>query len=211
MFWYYRAMPALILASHSPRRKKALKQIGIPFIAVDNLVDEAREGRNARSDPESFVLHLSRRKAQSVANRYPHHFILGLDTIVVINGKIIGKPQNESEAFRILGQLSGKWHEVITGLTLLSKKKQYLKSQSVRTRVKFRDLSEEQINRYIEKGESLDKAGAYGIQSGGRVLVEKIDGDFSNVVGFPKTEVIAMLKQAGIYNQISQDREQKMQ
>jgi septum formation protein len=190
-------MPSLILASNSPRRKHALKRLHIPFIAAPTSIDEEAEIAKSNGDPQSVVLLLSRLKAESVADQYPDRFILGMDTIVVANRRIIGKPRNETEAFHILCELNAKWHEVITGLTLYNRQKEYVASRTVCTKVKFHELTEEEITSYIATGESLDKAGAYGIQSAGRVLVKEVDGDFSNVVGFPEQTVISMLKQAG--------------
>lgn len=174
----------------------------ICHIAVPNSVDEQREIENSHGNAESVAIHLSQLKAKSVAHGYPDHFILGMDTVVVINGTIIGKPRDEKNAFRILRTLSGNWHVVITGLTLYRRQEGYSKSRAVSTRVKFLNLTDDQIRSYIKRGESLDKAGAYGIQSAGSALVEKIEGDFSNIVGFPEQAVIAMLREAGIYDQI---------
>ncbi len=190
-------MPTLILASNSPRRKDALKRLNIPFIPVQNTIDEEKESEQSHGDPESVARYLSYLKAESVANRYPNHFILGMDTIVVINERIIGKPHSEDDALNILRELSGDWHIVITAITLCNKEKDYTKSRAVRTKVKFYELSEDQIKEYVATGESFDKAGAYGIQSAGGFLVERIDGDFSNVVGFPEQTVITMLTEAG--------------
>ena len=190
-------MPTLILASNSPRRKDALKRLQIPFIVVQNTINEKKESARSHGDPESVARYLSYCKAEAVANRYPDHFILGMDTIVVINQQVIGKPYSEDDALNILRELSGNWHTVITAITLCNKKKDYTKSRAVHTKVKFNRLSEDQIKEYVATGESLDKAGAYGIQSAGSFLVEKIDGDFSNVVGFPEQTVISMLTEAG--------------
>jgi septum formation protein len=190
-------MPKLILASTSPRRRDALKQLGISFTPVANHIDEKKEIENSVATPETIALHLSHLKAQAVASRYPQDFILGMDTLVAVENDLIGKPAGEKDAARMLRQLSGIWHRVITGLTLCNKERRYLQQEVVCTRVKFRNLSEQCIREYLAVGESLDKAGAYGIQSAGKRLVEKVDGDLSNVVGFPEHTVLAMLKQAG--------------
>lgn len=190
-------MPKLILASTSPRRKDALERLGIPFMVVPNNIDEEMGSSDLNEDPEKVALHLSRLKAESVAPHYPHHFILGMDTLILINGRIIGKPRNEDDALGILRALSGNWHRVITGITLYNAENEYLRQCAASSEVKFRDLSENEIKVYIALGESLDKAGGYGIQSEGKQLVEEVIGDISNVVGFPEKPVLSMLKQAG--------------
>ncbi len=181
----------------------------IPFLAVPNRINETIEMERAGNDPETVARSLSRRKAESLSSQYPDQFILGMDTIVVIDKKIIGKPKNKADALRILGELNARWHTVITAITLFNSRRAYAESQSVRTKVKFRELSEEEMMTYIETGESLDKAGAYGIQSEGAALVETIEGDFSNVVGFPERTVLAMLKRAGIYDHETEERKRQ--
>jgi septum formation protein len=114
-----------------------------------------------------------------------------------MDDQIIGKPRDANDAVYILHKLSGKWHSVITAFTLLNKTRSFMQSNAVCTRVKFRELPDEQIRAYVATGEPLDKAGAYGIQSAGGDLVEKIEGDFSNVVGFPEQAIISLLRQAG--------------
>lgn len=202
-------MPTLILASNSPRRKQALRRINIPFLAVPNHINEEDEMQSVEEDPETVALYLSRRKAESVSHQYPDRFILGMDTIVAKDGRVIGKPTDEEDAFRILSELNGRWHTVITGVTLLNSQRGYFDTLSVHTKVKFKEFSAEEVRSYLKTGESLDKAGAYGIQSKGGALVETIEGDFSNVVGFPESAVLAMLEQAGIYDRITDRRKEK--
>lgn len=168
----------LILASKSPRRKELLSFITKDFIVVSKEVDET-----VPSDmtPENTVLYLSRKKAEAFQN--DRDVIIGADTIVVLNGKILGKPADEAEAFSTLRALSGKEHSVLTGVTLISPsgKKSFYKE----TKVKFFELSDGEISTYIKTGECFDKAGSYGIQGYGSLLVEKINGDYFNVVGLP--------------------------
>ena len=160
----------LILASKSPRRKELLSLITRDFMAVSREVDETISDDMT---PENAVLYLSRIKAEPFQN--DNDVIIGADTIVVLNGKILGKPTDEEEAFSMLKALSGKEHSVFTGVTLIFKE----------TKVKFYELSDGEISTYIKTGEPMDKAGAYGIQGYGSLFVEKIEGDYFNVVGLP--------------------------
>lgn len=191
-------MKKLILASASPRRKEALRKLNIPFLSVSNNLNERREIEKLEMTPDEVALRLSERKAETVAGEYPDDFVLGMDTIVVLNGEIIGKPEDEEDAVRILMKLNGGWHTVITGITLINKKKGYQDSVAVKTDVKFFKHNRSFIEEYVSKGESDDKAGAYAIQSEGKHLVEEIRGDYSNVVGFPEKTVLEMLEKAGI-------------
>lgn len=192
-------MKQLILASQSPRRKKILRRLNIPFIALNTEVDETIKKNGTKPTPEEIVLLLSKKKADAAAKKYPEHFILGVDTLVVIDGNIMGKPKNEKEAVEMLKRLNGRWHKVITGITLINKKENYEDKRVVETEVKFFNHTEDFIRKYVAKGESLDKAGGYGIQSDGKSFVDKIRGDFSNVVGLPEKTLLEMLKEAGIH------------
>ena len=202
-------MHKLILASQSPRRIEALHLLKIQFLPIPNTIDESAEIERFDKNPEETALHLSKRKAESISKKYPDCYILGMDTIVVFQNEIIGKPKNEKNAIEMLMRLNGKWHSVITGITLLQKNSNYSDSKTIKTDVKFLELTKDFIENYVSLGESLDKAGGYGIQSEGKHLVEKINGDYSNIVGFPEDSVISMLKHAGLYNQITCDRKQK--
>ncbi len=192
------SMRRLILASTSPRRSEALKKLDIPFISVANNVDEGEETKNLKMYPEDFAVYLSKRKAETVCEKYPRDFVMGMDTIVALDGEIIGKPRDDEDAVGMLWKLNGIWHRVLTGITLLNKKMCYKESKLVKTHVKFKRNKKRFIVAYVEKGESLDKAGGYGIQSEGKSLVEKINGDYSNVVGFPEGTVLEMLKKVEI-------------
>jgi len=179
-----------ILASSSPRRIDILKKAGIDFEVI---FPENIEERNISSDPVSHVLELSRKKAESIAKRVIDSLILGADTIVVLNGEILGKPRDSEEAFKMLKKLSGKEHQVYTGISLVDNKEEKTLSGYQLTKVKFNQLKDKEIKDYIDTGESLDKAGAYGIQGMGNFLVEKIDGDLDNVIGLPLRKLKELL------------------
>jgi septum formation protein len=195
-------MRKIILASHSPRRAHLLKQIGIPFTVMGS---DVPEDVDAPTDPEAHVLTLSRRKAEWAAERIREGVVLGVDTIVVLDGSILGKPDGAEMAVRTLRRLSGRWHRVFSGMTLIKvdrgvnnhlagnlREVRSTSDFSV-TQVKMRTISEEEIARYVATGEPLDKAGAYGIQGKGAVFVERIEGCFYNVVGLPISRFVQML------------------
>lgn len=178
-------LPKLILASQSPRRAEILRSVGWEFEKKIADIDETEfEGEN----PESYVQRLAREKAFEVAEMVESGWILGSDTTVVINEQIIGKPVDFADARRMLRLLSGNWHEVLTGVALIWKEGQEnLKSlvDFERTRVKFANLSEAEIEFLVQNGEPLDKAGAYAVQAQAALFIEKIEGDYWNVVGLP--------------------------
>ncbi len=169
-----------ILASASPRRKEYLKLIFNKFEIIPSDVDETLpKGISGTNAPE----YLAKLKAQNIAEKYPECLVIGADTCVIYKNKIFGKPKSPEEAFSMLKTLSGKTHKVITGCALVKGEK--LKSFSVTTKVKFFPLSDEEIKAYTATSEPYDKAGGYGIQSFGGLFVEKIKGDYFNVVGLP--------------------------
>ncbi|KZZ86100.1 Maf family protein [Bacillus sp. SJS] len=182
----------LILASGSPRRKELLESLNIPFNVMITDVDETIEPGQS---PEDAVMQLARRKAWHSANSFPDSFVLAADTIVVLDGQILGKPENEQEAVRTLGLLSGKSHHVLTGVSIFKGKKE--RSFYVSTEVTFWELSGEEIKTYAETGEPLDKAGSYGIQGLGKAFVKEIRGDYFSVVGLPVSRVIRELREIG--------------
>lgn len=190
----YRTLRPLTLASASPRRKDLLRSVGLDFDIVPSGIEET-------GDPAEPAEALGRRwasgKAESVSMLTPNRWIIAADTIVLLEGEIFGKPQDEGEAFGMLRRLSGKVHEVITAIALAHGESRILRVQSVRTRVKFRDLSEAEIKAYVRSGEPLDKAGAYGIQGIGAFLVHSIEGSYTNVVGLPLAETIQWLLDCG--------------
>ena len=177
----------LILASGSPRRKELLKTMGLEYI-VD--VSDADESYIAA--PEETVMELSRRKAEAVALRHPQALVLAADTIVY-NGKILGKPETEERAIEMLKELSGKWHSVFSGMTLINTRTGKMIQRACETRVHFVELADDEIRSYVGTGEPLDKAGAYGIQAMGGMYIDKIEGSYSNVVGLPMYELREML------------------
>jgi septum formation protein len=181
----------LVLASSSPRREKILKKTGIDFEVI---FPENIEERNISSDPVSHVLELSRKKAESVARKAMDSLILGADTIVVLDGEILGKPKDSDEAFKMLKKLSGMEHKVYTGISLVDKDRKKILSGYQLTKVKFNQLKDKEIKDYIDTDEPLDKAGAYGIQGMGNFLVEKIEGDLDNVIGLPLRKLEELLK-----------------
>jgi septum formation protein len=180
----------LILASASPRRAELLKQVGVPFRQVVSGVDE---DLHDPVDPEDHVRELSRRKAEDVARQMSSGIVLGADTVVVLDGEILGKPAGKGEAAQMLLKLSGRAHEVFTGLTLLDVAPGFSVSDVERTEVSFRELSQEEIAAYVATGEPLDKAGAYGIQGKGALLVSGIKGCYYNVVGLPLAKLLELL------------------
>ena len=178
----------IILASQSPRRQELLKLIGIPFAVRVADIDETLEP----CAPEIAVAQLSRKKAEAV----PHtadETVIGADTVVVLDGEILGKPADEADAFRMLRFLSGRRHQVMTGVTVLQGDR--CVSVTEVTEVSFRELSDGEIRDYIATGEPMDKAGSYGIQSGGALFVDGIHGDYYNVVGLPVCRLHQILKE----------------
>lgn len=186
----------LILASASPRRRELLRMLGLDFAILVSNAEEAK-GELPRF-PAELVMALAARKAGEIAGLHPDALVIAADTIVVAGEEILGKPRDEADARRMLSFLSGRWHEVYTGVALVRAAEKESLVDYERTRVKFRPLSGEEIDRYIRSGEPMDKAGAYGIQGLGAVLVERIEGCFFNVVGLPLTKLTLMLKEFGV-------------
>ena len=183
----------LVLASRSPRRQLLLKQIGINFDIRESGV---AEDFDEQKTPAENVQRIAFDKASSVARQYHNAIIIGADTVVVLNGKIFGKPVNEQDACSILQTLSGQTHQVYTGFTLFDRPSNQFVSSVETTDVTFRKLSKEEILEYIRSGAPMDKAGAYGIQDDyGAVFVERIEGCFYNVVGFPLTRFYLVMEQ----------------
>jgi septum formation protein len=185
----------LILASKSPRRRYLLNQAGIEFDVIPSHFDE---NSVPLDDPAQYVRTLSRAKAQDVASIYPDRWVIGADTIVLINGKILGKPSDKPSARTMLEQLSGQTHQVYTGFTIccFSRKKKF--TDVACTDVTFKKLTKDEIEWYIQSHEPFDKAGAYAIQGLGTFLVKRINGSYTNVVGLPVCEVIEHLIKEGI-------------
>ncbi|MDD5502053.1 MAG: Maf family protein [Candidatus Thermoplasmatota archaeon] len=186
-------MAKLVLASASPRRREILGMMGIEFEAVNSQVGEEQKGKEI---PRRYVLRLAKEKAEAVAQKYPGEWILAADTAVVLGNKIIGKPRDGADAERILSKLSGKQHKVLTGIALFNGR--CCMMNIVSSKVKFRKLSAQEIKNYVNTGEPMDKAGAYGIQGRGAFLVESVSGSYTNVIGLPVKETREMLSMAGI-------------
>lgn len=185
----------IILASASPRRKELLELMGIPFSVR---VSDADETTDENLPPYFIVEQLSLLKASSVAAEVRAEgkdaLVIGADTIVVLEGTILTKPKDAEDAKRMLKLLSGKWHSVLSGVTVMHTKTAKSETFYVETKVHFVDLTEEEILNYIETKEPLDKAGSYGIQGKGSMFIDKIEGDYFNVVGLPVCKLAKVLK-----------------
>lgn len=179
----------VILASQSPRRKELMTLLRIPFTVKVADIDETMDDSIPAQDA---VAQVSRKKAEAIA-RGPDDIVIAADTIVVCSGEVLGKPVDEADARRMLALLSGKDHQVMTGLTVLRGSQRKVCTEI--TDVHFRSLSEKEILGYISTKEPMDKAGAYGIQSGGALFVEKIVGDYFNVVGLPVCRLGQILRE----------------
>ena len=182
-------MKKIILASQSPRRKELLAHITSDFEVMPADIDETVL---PGITPEDYVAQMSEQKAAHIFQHHPDHLVIGCDTVVVIDGEILGKPIDQSEAKAMLQRYSNRTHEVLTGLTLLSKDKQITKL--AQASVTFYPLEETQIDDYVASGEPMDKAGAYGIQGGASIFVKEIVGDYYAIVGFPIGLVNELLK-----------------
>ena len=172
----------IILASGSPRRKQLLEQIDLEFEVVPSQI---YEDFSLNLSPTDFVEYYAQEKAKDVANSYLDKWVIGADTIVVFESHILGKPKNEKDSFQMLKRLSGNTHQVITGVSIQNIKQDISDSFHERTNVTFNTLSDNIINYYIETYKPFDKAGSYGIQDWFSVCVNRIDGCFYNVMGFP--------------------------
>lgn len=185
-------MQQLVLASSSPRRQELLRQVGLSFIVDPSDVDE--HIADPRS-PGDLVEQLALRKARAVAERHPDAPVLGADTIVVIDGEVLGKPADQQGAVAMLERLSGRTHQVMTGVAIVQQGRALVSHEE--TAVRFAPLTREQIEWYVKTGEPMDKAGAYGIQGYAAALIEAISGDYFNVVGLPLFRTVKMLSQIG--------------
>ena len=203
-------MSQIILASQSPRRKELLEQIGLEF----EICPAKGEEIITKTIPEEVVMELSKQKAEEIAAMVSSFgeehkdittpsdiMVIGADTVVAYDGKILGKPKDEADAKRMLTMLAGNTHSVFTGVTLVLIDKSGRAGELVfyeKTDVKMHPMTEEEIDRYIATGEPMDKAGSYAIQGKCAIHIEKIDGDYNNVVGLPITRIYQELKKIGI-------------
>ena len=182
--------PGLILASQSPRRRYLLQQAGIEFSVIPGSFDE---NSVKPSSPDVYVRQLAESKARDISEQYADSWVIGADTIVFIEGNILGKPDSRVEARSMLERLSGKTHHVLTGYCICCHRIGRLFSDVVKTEVRFKKLTAREIDWYINSGEPFDKAGAYGIQGIGTFLVRRINGSYTNVVGLPVCEIVEYL------------------
>ena len=180
----------LVLASASPRRAELLRSAGIPFEVVVADVDERQF---ADEDAETYVRRLAREKAAKVAGLCPGRAVLGADTAVVLDGDVLGKPCDTTDAAAMLSRLSGRSHRVLTGVCVIAPSGQ-VETAVAATVVEFRPLSQREIDQYVASGEPMDKAGAYGIQAGARGFIARVEGDHDTVVGLPVALVQAMCR-----------------
>jgi septum formation protein len=183
------ALPRFVLASQSPRRAELLAAAGLEF---DTLPVDVDESRHDDEPPEAYVIRLARAKAASALARASGRPVLAADTVVVVDGLVLGKPRNDREAAEMLNRLSGRTHEVVTGVVLLGEEKS--REHIETTRVTFGSLSRPEIDSYVATGEPLDKAGAYAVQGYASRFVSRIEGSYSNVVGLPIADVYRLLR-----------------
>ena len=185
-------LPKLVLASGSPRRAEILASVGWAFTKhIADIDESACSGEG----PEDYVLRLACEKAEAVAINYPSEIVLGADTTVVIDEQILGKPDDLADARRMLRMLAGNWHEVLTGIAIVQTGETVSAIQ--RTRVKFSPMSEAEIAFLAQRGDPLDKAGAYAVQAQAALFIEGIEGDYWNVVGLPVSLVYKLLMKRG--------------
>ena len=183
-------MKKIILASQSPRRKEIMETAGYDF---EIIVSNAEEKIEENLTPEEVAKSLSLQKAQAVAKDNSDKIVIGADTIVVLGDEILGKPKDREDAYKMLKNLSGKTHIVYTGIAVICGEK--IVNEAVATEVEFYELSDEEINAYIDTNECNDKAGSYGIQGRGCLLVKGIKGDYFNVVGLPIATLSKIIKE----------------
>ena len=183
----------MILASNSQRRQEILKDAGFNFRVITSNIEEISDKENVIER----ILDIAEKKLEQIAKNNVNEFILAADTVVELDKNIFGKPKDREEAFKFLKLLSGKIHRVITAYVFKNISKNILIREVVISEVKFFDLDDETINWYLDTGEPFDKAGAYGIQGYGRVLVEKIDGDYYSIMGFPISNFLKNLRKNG--------------
>lgn len=190
-------MNQLILASGSPRRREIMEQVGLEFQVMVSKKEEVI----TKETPQEAVQELATQKAQDIANDLNGDgYIIGADTVVVQNGSILGKPKDKEDGIQMLSRLSGQNHSVYTGVCILYKKADCIVDKICfyeETKVTMVSMSEEEIKEYVETGEPMDKAGAYGIQGKAAAFIKKIDGDYYNVVGLPISRLVRELRGMG--------------
>jgi len=185
----------LILASASPRREEMLRLLGLHFSILHSNVDEAP---GIGESPEHYALRLSETKARAVAGMRPGHWVLGADTIVTIDGELLGKPRTPDEARGMIRKLSGREHTVITAFTLVNSERTEVIRRAVASQVRFKSVPDDEVEWYVGTDEPYDKAGGYAVQGKASFLISEIHGSWTNVVGLPLCEVVEALKELGL-------------
>ena len=183
---------SFILASASPRRREAIQSIGLNFKIIPAHINE---DYLAGESPSQHVRRLSCNKAMAVSEKHRHAWVLGADTIVVIDGIILGKPENKTQAKKMLNRLSGREHKVFTGFTIIHIGLKIYRTKVVQSIVRFKTISPDEMNWYINCNEPYDKAGGYAIQGKGSYFIRSIRGSYTNVIGLPLCEVVETLKE----------------
>ena len=183
-----------ILASASPRRIELLNYLGLSFEVMPSNVDEAFIKGEM---PKEHVLRLSEEKVKKVCALHPEAWVMGADTIVIVNDHVLGKPHTPDEAKEMLGKLSGQVHKVFTGFTVARKSASILIGDAIESSVRFREITEDEMTWYINSPEPYDKAGGYAVQGTGAFFIREIWGSYTNVMGLPLCEVVDVLKQVG--------------
>jgi len=189
-------MRKIILASASPHRRELLEKLGLQFEVIPG---NEEENIDVTIAPHKLAQELSYKKSRAVADKNKNALVIAADTFIVFQGKVMGKPLTDSEAYAMLKTLNGKSHKVITGFTIIDTENGKTLSHSVETKIYMKSLSPAEIDNYVKSREPLDKAGAYAIQGLGAVIIEKIAGDYSNVVGLPLNALSESLREFGIH------------
>jgi septum formation protein len=185
----------IILATGSPTRRKIAERTGLKF---DFIPSKYVEDMSLNLPPEELAMELAYGKAEDVAKDLSEGIVLGIDTFAYFNGQVIGKPEDKEDAFKMLKGFSNNVHLVYSGICLIDCKTKKIIKDFDLTRVKFRDLDDSEINRYVESGESLNKAASYAIQENGDVLIERVEGCYLNIAGFPFNKIVDGLKKLGV-------------
>jgi len=188
-------MRKIILASRSPRRRELFKILDLPFVTEES---DYEEDLTKKLTPKQLAVTMSRGKARAVAKNKKDAIVIAADTLISFQNKILGKPHSRKHAFVMLSKMSGKVHSVITGYTIIDTKTKKILSKAIETKVYFRKLKPQEIKNYIKTDQPLDKAGAYGIQGLGQLLIQKIEGNHSNVVGLPLGALVQSLKKFNV-------------
>jgi septum formation protein len=188
-------MKKIILASQSPWRKIILEKLGIPF---DVVVSNFEEDMTQNMPPHRLAVHLARGKAETVAKQHTEAVVIAADTFIIFENELLGKPGTPERATEMLMKLAGKWHEIITGFVILDGETGKETEQLVSTRVHLRDAEESEIVAYVATGEPLNVAGGYAIQGRAGALVDRIEGDYWNIVGLPMSALVVELRKFGI-------------